>query len=126
MGARKAKILFADDAPELSRRLAELLSDLPVEIVATAEDGSEALRLFAETEPDIAIIDMQMPKKSGLTVVSDVRKRGSKALVILLTNLDSPEFFTRAIRAGADHFLSKRTQFLQVRTIVEDYLRAGP
>jgi DNA-binding NarL/FixJ family response regulator len=117
----KYRVLIADDAPEMMRRLADALSGLPhLEIVGAASDGDEALRLFAGENPDVAVIDLQMPGTNGLEVVRAIRRSNSNTLVIVLTMHDSPQLQTRCLEAGADYFLSKRTGFERIPEILGD------
>ncbi|HEX6926341.1 MAG TPA: LytTR family DNA-binding domain-containing protein [Longimicrobiaceae bacterium] len=70
---RPLRVVIADDEPLGVGRLAELLSEQPdVEVVATAENGEEAIRAIRELRPDLVFLDIRMPRKSGLEVVREV------------------------------------------------------
>ena len=113
------KVLIVDDSPLIRERLDRLLSELEqVEIVGPAEDGDEALRLFDESHPDVVLLDLGLPRRNGLEVLLEVRKRVESCVVVVLTNHDLPDFRNACLRAGADFFLRKSTEFEHVLEIV--------
>jgi DNA-binding NarL/FixJ family response regulator len=126
--SRTFRALIADDTPLISHRLKSALSELDVEVVGLASDSDEAIKLFDEHEPEIAIVDLRMPGSGGLDVVKTFRRRNPTALLIVLTISDSPEFEARSREAGADHFLDKRSGFTAIPEIIRSFgssFRAG-
>jgi DNA-binding NarL/FixJ family response regulator len=118
------KVLIADDSPLISKRLAQMLGELDqVQIVGPAPDGEIALRLFEDHRPDVVLLDLEMPVRNGVETLIEIRKRDKTSTVIVLTNYDLPEFRTACIRAGADFFLKKFTEFERVLGILNDLLQ---
>lgn len=87
------------------RGLLELTEDLRV--VAEAGDGEQALRVIAEAAPDLVLLDIRLPKLSGLQVIETLAQRGQLPPTILLTTFDSDESLLQGMRAGAKGFLLK-------------------
>ncbi len=113
------KVLIADDSPLISKRLAQMLGEVDsVQIVGPAPDGDTALRLFQDLRPDVVLLDLQMPGRSGVETLIAMRKQDKSSTVIVLTNYDFPEFRTACLNAGADFFLRKSVEFERAVEIV--------
>jgi len=120
------KVLIVDDSPLIHKRLNRMLSELEleqVEIVGLAEDGDEALRLFEESQPAVVLLDLEMPRRNGLEVLLEVRKRAGPCVVVVLTNHDLPDFRDACLRAGADFFVRKSTEFERAVEIVRELVQ---
>jgi len=118
------KVLIAEDSPLISQRLTRMIAEVDqVKIVGPAADGIEALRLFEEHRPAVAVLDLQMPGRNGLEVLAEIRERDSCCAVVILTNYDLPEFRTACLNAGANFFLRKSTEFERVVGILNDLVR---
>jgi DNA-binding NarL/FixJ family response regulator len=87
------------------RTLLELAGGM--EVVAEASDGEEAARLIGETRPDVVLLDVRLPKRSGLEVLRDLSAAGAAPPVIVLTTYDDDALALEAVRAGARGFLLK-------------------
>jgi DNA-binding NarL/FixJ family response regulator len=102
------RVLLADDHAIVRRGLRTLLeSEHGVTVVAEAADGLEALRACAEHRPDIAIIDIGMPKLNGIEVASRMQKLVRPPLVIVLSMHSDESYILRALSAGARAYLLK-------------------
>ena len=99
------RILIADDSAVVRERLISLLTDLHgIEIVGQAEDAMEARNMAEKLRPDVAILDLRMPKGSGADVLYDIKKLNPTPKVIMLTNYPHPENRKKCIDGGADYF----------------------
>ena len=102
------KILVADDRQEI-RVLLTLLLEAQGYQVFTAEDGQKALKEFAQCQPDLVLLDAEMPRLNGFEVCRHLKSNAETRLtpVVLVTGLSGTEDRIRGIQAGADDFLSK-------------------
>jgi DNA-binding NarL/FixJ family response regulator len=85
--------------------LLEKVSD--IQIVAEAGDGKEALRLIEQYQPDVALIDITMPKPDGFAVTEHVTREFPSVRVVILTEHAEEEYVRRAFQAGASGYLTK-------------------
>ena len=117
------KVLIADDSQLILDRLQEMLSDFSgAEVVAAIKNGFDSLELIKSLNPDLVIIDINMPKLTGLQVLEAIKKENSKAIFIILTFYASKYFREKAISLGADYFFSKVDNFEKVSTVVSNLL----
>jgi len=105
---KRQTILIVDDEPNL-RNLVHATIDSPVYQVIEACDGDEAWALIKERKPALVLLDLKMPKRSGLAVLTAIRAdpelRGT--LVMVLTSSDQQADIDAGILAGADYYLTK-------------------
>jgi two-component system response regulator NreC len=102
------RVLLADDHSIVRRGLKSLIETEPgLRVVAEAGDGLEALRLCAEHHPDIAIVDVGMPKLNGIEVAARAQKLERPPRVIMLSMHADESYILRALAAGARAYLLK-------------------
>jgi two-component system NarL family response regulator len=102
------RVLLADDHAIVRNGVAQILNEeRGIMVVAAAADGAEAVELFARDRPDVALIDLRMPKLEGVQVVEQIRERFPNAAIVILTTYDTDNDIERALRAGAKAYLVK-------------------
>ncbi len=102
------RVLIADDHPIVRQGLGVVLAaQTDMELVAEATNGEEAVRLACETQPDVIIMDLQMPVKDGLTAITEINQVYPNANILVLTSFPDDENVFAAIKAGAMGFLLK-------------------
>lgn len=106
-GNAKVRVMIVDDSAIIRQMIQKYLSDMNIEIVATAGDGKQALQLFKEIKPDVVTLDITMPKLDGITVLQEMVKVDSTAKIIVVTALTDKATGMKAIKSGAKGFLSK-------------------
>ncbi|WEK54090.1 MAG: response regulator transcription factor [Candidatus Cohnella colombiensis] len=100
------RVVIAEDQKMLLGALAALLElEGDITVVGRANNGEDALQLVSQTEPDVCIMDIEMPGKSGLDAAEELKGRGCK--VIILTTFARPGYFERAVKAGVNGYLLK-------------------
>ena len=100
------KILYAEDTVELSRAVSVVLEHEGFEVM-TCYDGEQAAQILATEAFDVAILDIMMPKKSGIEVLREMRETGNVVPVILLTAKTEVDDRVEGLMAGADDYLPK-------------------
>ena len=102
------RVLLADDHPIVRKGLRSSIEEHDgVEIVAEAGDGEMALQLIRRLLPDIAVLDIDMPKLDGFAVAREVQKLGMPTKIVFLTMHTDPDFFDTAIHCGGKGYLLK-------------------
>ena len=106
----KIRFLIVDDHPTFSKGLARMLEDEEdFECVGQASNGVEAINLARKLKPDIALIDVSMPKMSGIQAAKEIRKHCPKTSVIMLSAFDYEAYVLTSLRAGARGYILKTT-----------------
>jgi DNA-binding NtrC family response regulator len=116
-----ATIVVADDDRAIRKIVRDRLTAAG-HAVATAENGRETLALIEKLDPDLALLDVQMPELDGFAVLDALARRESPPLVIVITAHGSIEAAVRAMKAGAHDFLQKPFEAAQLEHIVEKAL----
>jgi two-component system, NarL family, response regulator NreC len=101
------RVLLADDHGIVRRGLRTLLEEEGLSVVAEAADGIEAVRLVEEHRPDLLIVDVAMPKLSGIEVAARARKLDRPPAIIILSMHADESYIVRALAAGARAYLLK-------------------
>ena len=101
-----ARVLYAEDTRDLSRAVCVVLEHEGFEVTA-CYDGAEAAAALANSAYDIAVLDIMMPKKSGIEVLREMRASGNVTPVILLTAKAEVDDRVEGLEAGADDYLPK-------------------
>jgi DNA-binding NarL/FixJ family response regulator len=125
--AKKIAVLIADDHPAFRLGLAAILnSQNDIEIVAEATDGDEVCKLYDQHSPDVLMLDLRMPKKDGLQIVTELMsRRVSKPRIVVMTSFDSEQNIRQTLSAGAKAFLLKCSHPQQIREAVRRVAQGG-
>ena len=104
----KLRIVLAEDHTILREGLRALLSADPgFEIVGEAEDGRKAVRCVEKLTPDLLLMDLSMPRMSGMDAISEIKKRYPETKIIALTVHKTEEYLLTTLQAGADGYVLK-------------------
>jgi DNA-binding NarL/FixJ family response regulator len=104
----KTRVLLADDHPIVLRGLVLVLDQQPdFEVVAEAHDGAEAVDLALSGDIDLAILDVSMPRKTGLQAAREITQRKPDVRVLILSMHENEEYFFEALATGASGYVLK-------------------
>src|SRR6201990_2522513 len=112
MTAKKERIhiLIADDHSVVREGLVSLVKRKPdMVVVAEATNGREAVDLWRQHHPDVALLDLRMPELDGVGAIKEIRELNPNAHIVVLTTFDGDEDIYRAIKSGAKGYLLKDT-----------------
>lgn len=119
------KILVADDSTLVRQLLVERLNSIEnVEVVAEAADGVEAVDRARENQPDVVLLDLQMPRMSGLQAMRQIMDSSPNTQVVILTNHADPVYRRTCLAAGATHFLDKSEDLEQLDLVMQQFAQA--
>jgi len=114
------KVFIADDSAVFRERMIEILSELPgIEIIGQAQDGIEATNLIEKLNPDVVILDIRMPRGNGIDALQNIKKNNPALIVIMITNYPYLQYRKKCMKAGADYFFDKSTEFEKVTEVLE-------
>lgn len=112
---RRIRVLCADDHPLVRKGIASILAnEADVELVAEAESGHEAVRLFHEFRPDVTLMDLRMPDLDGIGATRAIRSEFPDAKIIALTSYDGDQDIYSALEAGVRGYLLKESVHTEV------------
>lgn len=101
------RVLIVDDHPMVRAGLRSMLEPAGVAVVGEAGTGEDALRAAAACEPEVVLLDLELPDLDGLAVLQRLRARVSDAAVLVITMHDDPALVRRAVEAGASGYVLK-------------------
>ena len=102
------RLIVVDDDRLVVDSLKIILGAQPqIEVVGTGADGNDAVALYAEHAPDIALLDIQMPGRDGLSAAREILERDPAARVVFLTTFSDDEYIVSALKLGARGYLIK-------------------
>lgn len=115
MSESKITVLIADDHPIFRQGLRQIIaSSAEFEIVAVASDGNEALDKIRRLKPQIAVLDVEMPGRTGLEVLKNINENNLPSAIILLTMYKEESFFNAALNAGAKGYVLKDSAISEI------------
>jgi two-component system, chemotaxis family, chemotaxis protein CheY len=91
-----------------------------------ASDGEEAVAQTAVARPDVVLLDLMMPRQSGLEALAQIRKVHPEGRVVVISSMDSESMVQQALKAGARGFISKPFHPLEIQGAVRQALEAAP
>jgi DNA-binding NarL/FixJ family response regulator len=116
------RLVLVDDHDLLREGIRALLEKEPgFEILAETGDGQEAIELVERLEPDVVLMDVNLPGGlGGLEAAEAIRQRRPKVRIIVLTQYENPEYIKRALRIGVNGYLPKRAVSSQLREAIRE------
>jgi DNA-binding NarL/FixJ family response regulator len=112
---KDVRVVIADDHPIVRKGLGQAIAEDPqLKVVAEAEDGEAALAQIQQLTPDVAVLDIDMPKLDGLGVARDIQKKGLGVEIIFLTIHGGEDLFHAALDIGAKGYILKESAITDI------------
>ena len=119
----KSKIVIAEDQTIVRKGLRSLLeSEENIEVVAEAGNGIEAIKCVEQYSPDLVLLDLAMPKMSGLSALEEIKDRFKNTKILVLTFHTSEEYILEAFGSGADGYCLKNDTHTELLTAINNLL----
>lgn len=117
-GTKKTRALIADDENHVRRLLKSVVQKMNCEVVGEAKNGQEALDLFKKEKPDLLLLDINMPFKTGDEVLEEIMTEFPDAFVIMLSSIADAESVEKCLELGASNYLRKDTPLTEMKKII--------
>ncbi len=115
------RVLLADDHAVVRAGIRQFLEQAEdIQVVAEADDGESAKKLISEHQPDVAVLDIQMPRATGIEVTNWVRKSHANVGVLILTAYDDAPYVMAVLQAGANGYVLKTAAPREIIRAVRD------
>jgi DNA-binding NarL/FixJ family response regulator len=120
------KVALVEDQPKVRESWTRLINSFPdFSCVCSCTSGEEALRIIPEKEPDVVLMDIFLPRMSGIECTGRLKVLMPDIQIVILTAMDDQELVFLALESGADGYLLKRTKPSDLRTALLDVLGGG-
>jgi two-component system response regulator NreC len=120
---KQYRIVIAEDHTILREGLRSLLcSDPDFDVVGEAGDGRDAIRCVEALSPDLALMDLSMPRMNGLDAIKEIKKQNPETKIIVLTVHKTEEYILSTLKAGADGYVLKDANHLELVMAIKNVL----
>jgi DNA-binding NarL/FixJ family response regulator len=123
----RTRIVLADDHAMVRRGLRMVLEAEPdMTVVGEADDGAEAVKLALDTDADLVVLDVAMPRMTGLQAAAELKQRRPELRTLMLSMYDSEQYFFEALKAGASGYVLKSAADRDLVEAVRAAVRGEP
>ena len=120
------RVVLVEDQKELSKQWVGIIDTFKdIECIGTCASGEEAIERIPQFNPDVILMDIRLPRMSGIECTSRLKELLPATPIVILTVLDDDELIFRALEAGADGYLLKRSKPTDLRAALLDVLNGG-
>ncbi len=113
------RVMLADDHVLMREGIRQLLEfDGTIDVVAEANDGEECLEKIETAKPQVLLLDINMPKKNGIEVLEEIKKRNINVKVLILTVHDEVEYLIKAVDIGVDGYILKDSESMELKKAI--------
>lgn len=119
MNSKEMKIMIIDDSILARKQLKDVLTSMGFQNFTEAINGEEAITIYRDFQPDIAFLDIVMPKKDGIAVVRELREFDKNAYIVMVSSVGTQRQLKAAIEAGAVEFVQKPFNEAQIQAIMQ-------
>ncbi|MDB6018457.1 MAG: Two component transcriptional regulator, LuxR family [Pedosphaera sp.] len=123
---RRIKVALVEDQPKARESWIKLINSFPdFACICSCATGEEALKVIPKEQPDVVLMDLFLPRMSGIECTVRIKELLPKVQIVILTAMDDQELVFLALEAGADGYLLKRTKPSDLRDALLDVLGGG-
>ncbi|NLO81816.1 MAG: response regulator transcription factor [Clostridiales bacterium] len=120
----KIRVLIADDHSLIRKGLEQVLElEDDIEVIGEASNGKEVVEKTMELKPDVVLMDINMPVQNGIYAIREIKEKGCRAKIIILTIHDDREYLLEAIRMGAEGYIMKDADVDHLIKAIRDVYR---
>jgi len=119
------RVVIADDHAIVREGLEQILAGTEFTVVGEASDGQETLERCRDTDFDVLVLDLSMPKRNGLDLIKQIRTEKPKLRILVLSMHEEKQYAIRAIRAGASGYLTKESASAQLLAAMRKVAAGG-
>lgn len=101
------KLVIVDDAPFVREVVRHIFDNTGIEVVGEAQDGEEAVKIVQLTKPQVVLMDLVMPRKSGIEATKEILEQNPKIKIVACSTMDQESMVMRALEAGCCHYITK-------------------
>lgn len=117
------KVMLADDHILMREGIRQLLEfDGSISVIAEANDGDECISKLLKFKPDVLLLDINMPKKNGIEVLEEIKKKNIDVKVLILTVHNETEYLLKAVDIGVDGYLLKDSESAELKRAINAVL----
>ncbi|MFH1139743.1 MAG: response regulator transcription factor [Pseudomonadota bacterium] len=117
---RKPRVLIADDEAHIRLLIKTVFKTMQAEIAAEAKNGQEAVDLYRKEKPDLLMLDINMPLKTGAEVLAEIRGEFPTAFVTMLTSVADMATVRQCLEAGASGYILKDTPLPEMKQLIKE------
>lgn len=117
---RVPRIVIADDEMHIRVLIRKALTSMNYNVVGEAANGNEAVDLFKKERPDLILLDINMPFKSGQEALQEIIAESPDTLAIMLTSVSDMESVEKCIAAGATGYIRKDTPLAEIKSMISE------
>jgi two-component system chemotaxis response regulator CheY len=118
----KFRVVIADDENHIRMFIKSVIKTMGAEITGEARNGVEAVEMYRNTKPDIVLMDINMPQKTGEEALSEIISEFPDACVVMMTSVSDIETVQSCIEKGASNYIRKDTPIDQIKEIIRETL----
>jgi two-component system chemotaxis response regulator CheY len=122
---RKRRVVLADDESHVRVYLRFLLAGMGLDVVGEATNGLEAINLFRDKKPDLILLDLNMPIKTGEEALQAIKTEFPDARVVMLSSLADRESVEMCLNLGAAGYIRKDSSLNDIREIIKETLESS-
>ncbi len=122
MPSKARRVLICDDDPLMRKLLGKLLGMMGCEVVGEGEDGNEGVKLFKQHQPDLTLMDINMPGKNGVDALGEIMKTNAYTAVVMLSAMEDTVIAESCLHKGAVGYIRKGTDMAALQLALQEYV----